>query len=101
MKSASSGQMKLKSGIRSDRKFTGTIFFWLYAAGTLAISLTFLALRLSTASDGARQEPGEQGISPAGLKIRLITAQPVGLHDGDIVIAVEDLSLDDWLTNLI
>ncbi len=100
MNSSNSENMKTNSGIQANRKFTATIFFWLYAAGTLAISLSFLALRLTTASDGARQEPGEQGISPAGLKIRLITAQPVGLHDGDIVIAVEDMSLDDWLTNL-
>ena len=92
--------MRSNSEVRTYRKSQGTIFFWLYAAGTLAICLTFLSLRLTTASDGGRQEPGEQGITPAGLKIKILTAQPVGLQDRDIVIAVEGLSLDDWLKNL-
>ena len=100
MNASNSENLKSNSGIQANRKFTATIFFWLFAAGTIAISLAFLALRITTGSDGGRQEPGEQGISPAGIKIKLLTAQPAGLQDGDIVTTVEDLSLDDWLKNL-
>lgn len=85
---------------KGNKKFSGTIFFWLFAAGGLALSALFVGLRLNTGSDGAHHPPGEQGISPAGLRIKPIPGQTTLLQENDIVTGVEGRSLDEWLANL-
>lgn len=81
-------------------KFSGTIFFWLFAAGGLALSFIFLGLRLNTGSDGAWNQPGTLGISAVGMKIKLIPGQVTVLQSDDIITAVEGHSLEDWLENI-
>lgn len=79
---------------------SGTIFFWVFAAGSLALSFFFLGLRLNTGSDGAWNPPGEQGISSAGIQVEPIPGQSTDLQEGDTITAVEGRSLDEWLSNI-
>jgi hypothetical protein len=76
------------------------IFVWCLAITFLSLSIWFVVLRILTPSDGARQEPGGQGITPDGLLITTLVDPPAGLRDGDIVVAVNGLSLNDRLRSL-
>src|SRR5713226_5590591 len=65
-------------------------------ACTLALTSLWLWLRLTSPSDGARLPPGQAVWSRDGVVVTPLEAQPGGLRQGDVVVAVGGRSLESW-----
>jgi hypothetical protein len=65
-------------------------------ACTLALSGLWLWLRLTIPSDDARLPPGQAVWSRDGVVVTPLEAQPGGLRQGDVVVAVGGRSLESW-----
>jgi two-component system, NarL family, sensor kinase len=66
----------------------------------LAPATIFTLLHLTSASDGARLQPGQSNILREGVVVAPLTFQPGGLQQGDIVLAVNGRSLEDLAAGL-
>ena len=62
----------------------------------LAITGAFFIWHLTRLSDGARLEPGETAWTNQGVIVTPLIASPNGLRRGDIVVAVDGRSMEDW-----
>jgi len=69
-------------------------------ACTLALSGLWLWQRLTGPSDGARLPPGQAVWSRKGIVVTPLEAQPGGLRQGDVVVAVGGQSLESWAEGL-
>ncbi len=69
-------------------------------ACALALSGLWLWLRLIGPSDGARLPPGQAVWSRDGVVVTPLEAQPGGLRQGDVVVAVGGRSLESWTEGL-
>jgi len=70
---------------------------WLLLAVSLAAPLLFIWVRDHTPADGARISWYEDAWSAEGVLIDPIDAPAAGLEDGDVVLAVDDRSINEWL----
>ncbi len=61
-----------------------------------AITIAFIAVRLTEPVDGARFDPNQPVWQPDGIVISPLTAQPGGLLEGDRITAIAGRSLRDW-----
>jgi two-component system NarL family sensor kinase len=68
----------------------------LVAIGMLVLAGAFLWLHVTTPSDGARLEPGEQVWRPQGVLVTPLEDRPGGLRRGDLVVAVDGRSMESW-----
>jgi two-component system NarL family sensor kinase len=68
----------------------------LVGIGMLVLAGAFLCLHVTTPSDGARLEPGEQVWRPQGVLVTPLEDRPGGLQGGDLVLAVEGRSMESW-----
>jgi two-component system, NarL family, sensor kinase len=66
----------------------------------LAPAASFTLLHLTSASDGARLQPGQLNILSEGVVVSPLGLQAGGLQQGDIVLAVNGHSLEDLASNL-
>lgn len=69
-------------------------------ACTLALSALWLWLCLTGPSDGAPLLPGQAVWSRNGVVVTPLVAQPGGLRQGDVVVAVGGRSLESWAEGL-
>jgi two-component system, NarL family, sensor kinase len=67
----------------------------------IGLFLVFVALRLTTPSDGARLQPGTNPWQPDGVIITPLIEYSGGVRSGDIVLAVEGISLEEWAGNMV
>jgi signal transduction histidine kinase len=72
---------------------------WVALAGSLGLAVLFVWGRATAPSDGARISFYGDGWSSAGVRIAPIDAPAAGLQDGDLVVAVDDRPMDDWLAD--
>jgi signal transduction histidine kinase len=70
---------------------------WLVLGLALAGATLYTGLRVVTPSDGARVAFYADAWSAAGVRISAIDAPAEGLHDGDLVVAIDGRSMDDWV----
>jgi hypothetical protein len=66
----------------------------------LALMVVLLALRFSTPTDGAYIDPAKSSFLPDGVLVTLLQPMPNGLRDGDVVVAIDGRSLEDWTRTL-
>ncbi len=66
------------------------------AALFLALAAAFLYQQLSLPSDGARLEPAESVWRPNGVVVTPLEGGKTPLLPGDVVVAVEGRSLEEW-----
>ena len=71
---------------------------WLLLAVSLAAPIVFIWVRDHTPADGARISWYEDAWSSAGVLIDPIDAPAAGLEDGDLVLAVNNRSIESWLS---
>jgi hypothetical protein len=62
----------------------------------LTLSAAYVCLQLSSPSDGARLEPGQQAWTNHGMVVTLLDPRPGELAPGDEVIAVDGRSMETW-----
>jgi signal transduction histidine kinase len=70
---------------------------WLALAGSLGLGLTFLAVRATAPSDGARIDFYGEGWSAAGVAIAPSDAPAAGLAGGDTLAALAGRPVEAWL----
>ena len=70
---------------------------WLLLAVSLAAPIVFIWVRDHTPADGARISWYEDAWTAEGVLIDPIDAPAAGLEDGDLVLAVDDRSIEAWL----
>ncbi len=70
----------------------------LLACGVLFLGVVFLLLHITGPSDGTRLSPGQSVWRPDGVAVTPL--HPGGLHQGDVVVAVEGKSLESWAQGL-
>ena len=70
---------------------------WLLLAVSLAAPVVFIWVRDHTPADGARISWYEDAWTADGVLIDPIDAPAAGLEDGDLVLAVDDRSIEAWL----
>ena len=70
---------------------------WLLLAVSLAAPILFVWVRDHTPADGARISWYEDAWSAEGVLIDPIDAPAAGLEDGDVVLAVDDRTINEWL----
>jgi signal transduction histidine kinase len=70
---------------------------WLLLAVSLAAPIVFIWVRDHTPADGARVSWYEDAWTAEGVLIDPIDAPAAGLEDGDLVLAVDDRSIEGWL----
>ena len=70
---------------------------WLLLAVSLAAPIVFIVVRDHTPADGARISWYEDAWTAEGVLIDPIDAPAAGLEDGDLVLAVDDRSIEAWL----
>lgn len=68
------------------------------ALGVVLLGISFLLLHLTGPSDGARLSPGQSVWRPDGVVVTPL--QSGGLHQGDVVVAVEGKSMEVWAQGL-
>ena len=73
----------------------------LASAFMVALGVAFVWLQLTTPSDGARLDPGQPAWQPDGVVVTTLREQPGGLHAGDVVVAVEGVSMGSWAQALL
>jgi signal transduction histidine kinase len=73
------------------------VALWLLLAVSLAAPLVFVWVRDHTPADGARISWYEDAWSAEGVLIDPIDAPAPGLEDGDVVLAVDDRTINEWL----
>lgn len=73
----------------------------LVAMGVLVLAGAFLWLHVTTPSDGARLEPGENVWQPDGVVVTPLRDRADGLKSGDVVLAVEGRDLEAWAGSLL
>ena len=71
---------------------------WLLLAVSLAAPVVFIWVRDHTPADGARISWYEDAWTADGVLIDPIDAPAAGLEDGDLVLAVDDRSIEAWLS---
>ena len=64
----------------------------------IGLAAAFLWLHLVKPFDNGRLLPGTSAIVTEGVIVTPLVEQPGGLQAGDVVMAVEDRSLNEWLT---
>lgn len=62
----------------------------------ILLALAFLFLQLSLPYDDARLAPGSLALSNEGVRITPLKPQPGGLQAGDLVVAIDSRSVNDW-----
>lgn len=62
----------------------------------VSLAVAFIVLRLTTPGDGARLDPGHDAWRPNGVVVTPLEPRSDGLHDGDVVIAIDGRSLESW-----
>jgi signal transduction histidine kinase len=72
---------------------------WFALASSISLAIVFVCVRATTPSDGARISFYGDGWSRAGVRIAPIDAPAAGLQGGDLVVAVDDRSLEAWLAD--
>ena len=70
---------------------------WLLLAASLAAPVVFIWVRDHTPADGARISWYEDAWTADGVLIDPIDAPAAGLEDGDLVLAVDNRSIESWL----
>ena len=70
---------------------------WLLLAVSLAAPVLFIWVRDHTPADGARISWYEDAWTADGVLIDPIDAPAAGLEDGDLVLAVDNRSIESWL----
>ena len=70
---------------------------WLLLAVSLGAPILFIWVRDHTPADGARISWYEDAWTADGVLIDPIDAPAAGLEDGDLVLAVDDRSIEAWL----
>ena len=73
----------------------------LASALMVALGVAFVWLQLATPSDGARLDPGQPAWRPDGVVVTPLREQPGGLRAGDIVVAVDGVSMESWAQALL
>jgi signal transduction histidine kinase len=63
---------------------------------TIFLAAGFLWLHLATPFDGARIPSGTQVWQPGGIVVMPLREQANGLHPGDLVVAVDGRSMEEW-----
>jgi two-component system, NarL family, sensor kinase len=66
----------------------------------LAPATIFTLLHLTSASDGARLQPGQANIRIEGVVVSPLIPQPGGLQPYDLILAVDGFSLEDLAAGL-
>jgi len=66
------------------------------ASFLILLALAFLFLQLSLPFDDARLAPGSLALSDEGLRIIPLKPQPGGLQSGDLVVAIDGRTVNDW-----
>jgi two-component system, NarL family, sensor kinase len=64
-------------------------------------ALAFVAHQSSTASDGAHLRPGTDAVTSAGVVVVPLRSDAAGLRDGDVVVAVGGVGIDDVAGRLV
>jgi two-component system, NarL family, sensor kinase len=67
----------------------------------IGLFLVFFILRLAIPSDGARLQPGTNPWQPDGVIVTPLIEHPGGLRAGDVVVAVEGVSLQQWAADML
>ncbi len=70
--------------------------FVIVALSAVLLGVVFLWLHLSSPFDGARLVPGQPAWRPDGVIVTPVQEQPGGLHQGDVVVAIEGKSMESW-----
>jgi signal transduction histidine kinase len=67
-------------------------------AATLMVTLgvAFVWLQITTPSDGARLDPGQPVWRPEGVVVTPLRERPGGLRAGDVVVALDGVSMESW-----
>lgn len=74
-----------------------THFFILILAGLLWLpAVAFLGLHLATPFDNGRLQPGRHNFTAAGVIVTPVEAGPVGFEAGDLAVAVNGRSLENY-----
>ncbi len=73
----------------------------LASALMVALGVAFVWLQLTTPSDGARLDPGQPAWRPDGVVVTALREQPGGLQSGDVVVAVDGVSMETWAQALV
>lgn len=68
----------------------------LVAGVTISLAAGFLWLHLATPFDGARLQPGTQVWQPNGVVVTPLSERADGLRRGDLVVAVDGRSMEQW-----
>jgi hypothetical protein len=75
------------------------------ALGMLLLSLGFVWLHLSSPSDGVRLGPdepfGEVAWKSDGILVTSLEESTEGLHQNDLIVAVDGISIESWAQALI
>src|SRR5437762_1413226 len=66
----------------------------------LLLAIALLLYRLNTPFDGIQLVPGEWNFRAQGVAVTPLYEQPEGIHRGDVVVAVEGESLENWAQSL-
>jgi signal transduction histidine kinase len=73
------------------------IVVWLALGSAILASASFLWIRATTPSDGARIAFYGDAWSDTGIRIDPIDPPAAGLAAGDLIVAVDDRSMESWL----
>ena len=68
----------------------------LAASIMVALGAAFVWLQVAAPSDGARLAPGQPVWRSDGIVVTPLREQPGGLRAGDIVVAVDGVSIESW-----
>jgi two-component system, NarL family, sensor kinase len=72
----------------------------LIAIGILSLAAAYIWLHLITPSDGVYLEPDQAVWRATGVVVTSLYAQPEGLRNGDLLVAVDGRSLEAWAQTL-
>ena len=73
----------------------------LASALMVALGVAFVWLQITTPSDGARLDPGQPAWRSNGVVVTPLREQSSGLRAGDVVVAVDGVSMKTWAQALL
>ena len=73
----------------------------LASALMVALGVAFVWLQITTPSDGARLDPGQPAWRSNGVVVTPLREQSGGLRAGDVVVAVDSVSMKTWTQALL
>jgi signal transduction histidine kinase len=80
-----------------QRANTSVAALWLFVIASFAASLLFVGWRLVGPSDGAVIPFYGDAWTRDGVRVEQLERGPLGLQSDDVVVGIDDRSLNDWL----